>query len=124
MTNKEIESKYIQLLNLKEHSSIKFPGKVAYAIVRNYRTLIPIYQDIINVRQIILNKYGKPDENKGEGYYSFDTEENAKLAQKELQELDNVDTQFEIQKIKFSDIENMSLFIEEMDAIYFMLEDE
>lgn len=120
MKNKNIEANFVSLANMD--SATKFPTKVAYAIVRNGRLLEPIYNDIMLCRRNILEKYGKADKTK-EGYYNFETQDMANKAKQELEELGELDTEVTIHKIKFSDIEDLSLSLQEMDTLYFMLDE-
>lgn len=120
MKNKDIEVNFTNLVNM--NNATKFPTRVAYAIVRNGRMLEPIYNDIMLCRRNILEKYGKADETK-EGYYNFETQDIANKAKEALEELGEVETGVNIHKIKFSDIENLSLSLQEMDALYFMLDE-
>lgn len=122
MRNEEVELNFINLSNMANYVT-KFPSKVAYAIVRNRRILEPIYQDIILCKRNILEKYGRLDETKGAGYYDLGSEENVNKAKRELEEVDKIDTEVTINKISFSDIENLSLSLQEMDALYFMLDE-
>lgn len=125
MINKDIETNYVQLASLKDNNVIKFSSRVAFAIVRNIKILQPIYQDIITTRHAIVKKYGtlvSQDAERGD-YYDFGSEEKLEEVMQELKALDEVETSVDIQKIKFSDIEDINLSIEEMNALYFMLDE-
>lgn len=122
MLNRQIEEAFTQLQQLKSNTSIQFPSKVAYAIVRNLRVFEPICIDIITTKRQVLERNSRFDEESNS--YIFETKEARDAVQKELDELDNTETKVNVHYIKFSDIEPLSLSIDDMDALYFMIDEE
>lgn len=119
LTNKEIANIYPVLFELK-NSGKAFPVKVAYAIVRNLKTLRAIAEDIDSLRISILEKYGRLQE--GDNTYLI-LPENKDIAIKELNELDDVENDIKIYTIKLEQLDGYDLTVEEMEALDFMLED-
>lgn len=121
MKNKEIYSNYIQLLTLKENKKLRFPAKVSFAIIYNIKTFFPIVETYEWTKDEIINQYAVKDEIHP-GYYHI-KEGNQNKVQQELTDLDNLETEISIQRIKIQDIENLELSIQDMEALYFMLEE-
>ena len=62
-------------------------GKLGYACARNLRKLIDANKEYMEVRDKLLAKYGKPEE---QGRYSFEPEQAQKFME-ELQEYSNIE---------------------------------
>ena len=112
---------YDKLSGLMEKSVKDLPVKIAYPIVRNYRQLQSIMQDIQSMRQQIIDKYGKPSPDR-EGFY-IAKEGYEEQFKEEIEELDEVDNDIKICKIKFEDLEPLELSLQELDALYFMIDE-
>ncbi len=123
MKNREIMNFVENINKMREKEGISFPAKVAFAITRNMKKLLPIAEDCIQTRQEVIKKYGTPVEDKPDTYSI--SEENAEKVNKELDNLFNFEIyDIELNKIKLSDMENVSLTIEQMDALYPMIDEE
>ena len=122
MTNKQIYSLYDNLSFLMKDCTKNLPVKIAYPIVRNYKQFYDIMQDLQIMRQQIIDKYGKPSLEK-EGYY-IAKEGYEDQFKNEIQGLDEIDNDIKIYKIKFKDLEPLELSLQDLDALYFMIEDE
>lgn len=121
MINKEIMELYEGLNKVLSHQELRFPAKVSFSMMRNYRDLMPIVDDIALAKDGVLQTYGTPIEDKP-GYYHI-PRENGEKAQAELNALDNVKQDINILKISVSDLEGMELSLDEMNCLYGMLED-
>lgn len=120
MTNKEIMKTYESLMKMRDRSTTRFPARVSFAIARNIRTLEPIYEDIISSRLEVLKEYGDPTDTPGFFTPKIGKE---KVMNDELNAIDDTEvSNITLQGISFTDIENFDLSIEDMDAIYFMLD--
>lgn len=122
MTNKEIITSYEDLIDLRKSSTTRFPARVSFAIARNIRALKPIYEDIINIRMETLKEHGEPVA--GEVGYFSPKLGHEEIMKKELEAIDNTEAAVcALQRFSFKDIENLDLSISDMDALYFMLDE-
>lgn len=121
MKNNEIVQIYNGLTTLANDNTLHLPAKVAYAVVRNLKTITPIAQDIIKQKEKIGATYGKYVENGMGGAYFNIPEDKIPLATKELDDLLEMDTPFSPLQIKMESIENLELSIDAMQALYFMI---
>ena len=121
MTNKEIIQNYNNLSILRGHD-ISFPARVSFIITQNIRKLQPIFEDYENAKMIIARKYGYPAPGQP-GTYNI-PEERIEDAQKEIDELNDVDHDIKFLKIKLENIESLQLSIQDMEALYPMLEED
>lgn len=122
MLNKDLVQIYDNLYRLRECSDIRFPAKVSFCIMRNIKILLPTVEAFEFARTTILQTYGAPAEDKP-GFYKID-DDKIDAAMQELTNLENIDIKVEFQKIKLQDIESLNLSIQDMDALYPMLEEE
>lgn len=121
MKNSEIISCYEGLTNVRQAATRRLPARVAFAIIRNLKTLQPIVEDIQTTYNELLTKYADPVEGEDNRFKvkegcldPFNTEVSA---------LYDLDTEVPIVKIKFSDIENLDFTLNETEALYFMIDD-
>lgn len=119
MLNKDIISTFEGLQNLRQAANRRLPARTSFAIVRNSKILQPIVEDIQAAYNELIMKYAEPVE---EDKFRV-KQENMKDFTTELNSLYNLDTDIQIVKIKFADIENLELSLEEIEALYFMIED-
>lgn len=121
MKNSEVIKLYQGLNKLRE-SDKTFPVKVGFAIARNINKITPTVEDFEKARMDIIQANCTPSDD-GITYYA-DTQEKREYVNKELTDLSEVDNcDIKLHKIFLSDIENMSLSIEEIEALYLMIED-
>lgn len=121
MKNREIITIYDKLTALAKDNTLHLPAKVAYAIVHNLRTITPIAQDILEQKEKIGATYGKYVEDGTGGAYFHIPENKVEIANKELDDLLEMDTPFSPLQIKMESIENLELSIDAMQALYFMI---
>ena len=104
MKNKDILTWYNGLTTLRTAGTTRFSARVAFTVIHNLRTLQPIAEDIQASYGEILARYGTPLEEPDQ----FFIEDMASF-NKETKELDEVEVDFPITTIKFSDIEHLEL---------------
>lgn len=104
----KIKNKEIRILaeKMKEIEKKNFPVKISFAIARNQKTISDILQTLEEQRKKLCEKYAERDENG-----NIKTEDNAYVIQdtqelrREYQELLEIETEFELQKIEEADLE-------------------
>ena len=123
LANEKIYNLTQNLIEAFQDEKQKLPIKFNFIIQKNKKTLLNLSREIENSRINILSQYGKL--NKETNNYEF-TKENTDIANKELQDLLDIEQEVNIVKIKMKDIENsnVDLTVAQMDAIMFMIEDE
>ena len=122
MKNQDIMNCYEGLNSLRESSSTRFPARVSYAIIRNIKMLNSIIEDIQTAYNEIVTKYATPIENDPTRFKV--PEENITLLTEEMDKLYKMDTDVNLVKIKFSDIESLSLSLKETEALMAIAEEE
>lgn len=122
MTNKKIIEKYEQLKENFNDNSKYFPAKITFIIQKNISILKKLSEEIYFIRDNIIQHYGNPDFENNETYII--SEEYRDIAQKELDDLIEMEQEVHILKLKISDIENLEFTMNQMEAIMFMIEEE
>lgn len=122
MTNKKIIEKYEQLKENFNDNSKYFPAKITFIIQKNISILKKLSEEIYLIRDNIIQHYGSPDSENNETYMI--SEEYRDIAQKELDDLIEMEQEVLILKLKISDIENLEFTMNQMEAIMFMIEEE
>ena len=119
MLNQDILNNYEQLKTVCEKAVIKFPATVSFTIIHNLRKMQPIVEDIQATYDNLVLKYAdRIDSN------CFKVpEQNREAFNKEVNALYSIDTEIQISKIQFSDIKDLMISLQEMDALYFMIEE-
>lgn len=116
---------------IKSHESLNknfndntkyFPAKISFIITKNIKVLKSLAEEIYLMRDNIIYHYGKPDSEEDDTYII--SKENREIAQKELDDLIEMEQEVPILKLKFSDIENLEFTMNQMEAIMFMIEEE
>ena len=120
MTNKEVYDFYsaLQGVQVDQH----MPAKVAYAIIRNEHLTEPIVRSIDVARNGMIEKYCDPTPDE-QGRY-FVKEEFKEQFNKEIDELLAVENDIYLYMINLSDLEEVSLSLAEMRALYPMISEE
>lgn len=95
------------------------PAKISFALVRNTNALRIIVQDIEQVKYKIVSMYGVQDENNPEVFRI--KPKYIEIAEKELNELYETDTNVDLMQINLSDINGVQFTPAEMDALMFMI---
>ena len=120
LTNEQICDYYVALSKLK-NSKKSLPVKVSYAIIRNIKLLQSIVETVDAVRLDVLVKYGTPSTTQIGGY---DIQpENIKIVNEQLNDLGSTENEVSILTVKLSALDGYELTTEEMDALYFMIDE-
>lgn len=103
MTNKEIIQIYNGIAKLKEVNP-KLKVKTSYILAKDYKILQPLFDTIQNEQEKIFLKYG---EIKEEGIYV--PNEKIENLNQELNELDLIENEINIDKIKVDDFDEEAI---------------
>ena len=118
LTNKEILENTEKLAVLLQEG-IPLPAAISFSVVRNYKSLLPIAEDIENERLKIAQRYGKATE---DGTF-YIPEENRENAMQELNDLSNVTTSVPIVTFTLDKLSGYDISLKTMNILYFMVED-
>jgi len=121
MLNSDIIDIYEGLQKLREGASKPLPARISFAIIRNLKTLQPIVEAIQTTYSELLAKYADPIEGENNRFKVKDG--CLDILNQEMTNLYSLDTEVPLIKIKFSEIENLHFSLNEIDALYFMIED-
>lgn len=122
LKNKQIIENY-EFLQASFNNNVKyFPAKVSFIIMKNIKSFSTLAQEIYLMRDNIIKHYGMPNTNEDDTYVI--SKESREFAQKELDDLIELEQEVNILKLKFSDIENLEFTMNQMEAIMFMIEEE
>lgn len=116
-TNRELANTIIRLNDFKRESSKK-PVKLMYTINRNLDHLRNAIKPFEASRQEIVSKYYET--NKNGKLAAIDGKK--EIAESEMSELLDIETEVEISKIPLDMIESIEVSGDEFDAIDFMIE--
>lgn len=118
MTNREI-LEAVDGLGTILQDSVSIPASISYAIVRNFKMLFPISEDIYNERKKIIERYGEKTE---DDYYKI-PEEKMDAANQELNDLLNVNTSVPLVTFTLDNLSGYDIPIKTMNILYFMVQD-
>lgn len=121
MTNQEVLSTYNGLQKLK-NSAVTMPVYVVFTIVKNIKLLEPIAFAVEETRSLLLSKYATPSPDEPGVFIPLDGKTD--ILNKELNELSKVDNDIHLTPIELSQLSHMQLTIEEMEALYPMINGE
>ena len=119
-TNNQIYNYASQLMRSFTDSSLRLPARINFYIQKNKQTIIALGEEIDRARSEILIHYGTADE---QGMVHIPSDLIAQ-ANQELQDLFDIEQEVNILKFsieKFTD--DISLSMEQMEAIMFMIEE-
>lgn len=120
MTNNEIYGHAITLSEVFSDNTQKFPMKINFCLQKNKKTLINLGQDIEEARKQIFENYGTLSE---DGDHYMILSENIDVAQRELEDLLNLEQEVNICMIPAEGLTNdISLTAAQMEALMFMIE--
>ena len=122
MKNQDIINCYKGLAEMRKAPMRRLPGRTCFTIIKNMKTLEPIVESIEAAYNEIVLKYADPVDGETN---SFQVREGQKenLTQ-ELNELYNIDTEVNLTKIQLSEIAKCDCSINEMEALYLMIEED
>ena len=122
MKNREI----IEHINaLGNFTKDKLPTKLSFAVVKNFNKLKSVYKDYDESRALLVEKYAEKDD-KGETVRNENGTETFKEEclldwNKEVNELLDIDVEFDIHSVDFVIIENLQMSVIDIEAIEFMI---
>lgn len=120
MTNNEIYTTANQLVAAFNDDTQRLPIKINFYLQKNKKTLVALAQDIEAARMEIARSYGTLSEAKDQ--YIIPPE-NMEKAQKELNDLFDLEQDVPIDKISIDKIdEDLVLSAGQMDALMFMID--
>ncbi len=102
------------------NKDIYFPVKSSFYIYKNIDTIVEAAAYIDKCRKDILEKFGKSTDN---NTYQIGDKER-EFVQMELDDLSNLYQDLNITKIKLSDLKDISLTLNQIKAIAFMIEED
>lgn len=108
---------------LLEHmqGGLNLPVKINFYLQKNMNAIIELARGIEQSRSDILQKYGTLSED-GTSYHFED--DKIEVAQKELNDLFDLEQEVKIYMLKLDWFDNVELSSEQVSAIMFMIEDE
>jgi hypothetical protein len=102
-------------------SDIHYPIKANFYLQKNKNTMFTLAQEIEAARVEILKRNATVDETTGN--YTFKTDDDAKLAMKELEDLFNLEQDVALHLITLEAFGESTLTLAQMEALMFMIED-
>lgn len=118
LANKEILANTEGLATLLQEGA-PLPAVISFSVIRNYKNLLPIAEDIEHERLKIAQRYGKETE---DGTF-YIPEENRETAMQELNDLSNVTTSVPIMTFSLDKLSGYDIPLKTMNILYFMVED-
>lgn len=120
MTNNEIYTTANQLVAVFNDDTQRLPIKINFYLQKNKKTLVALAQDIEAARMEIAKSYGTLSE--AQDQYIIPPE-NMEKAQKELNDLFDLEQEVPVGKISIDKIdEDLVLSAGQMDALMFMID--
>ena len=120
LTNNEIYMYYNNLEHSFVHETRQMPAKIYFYILKNQKTLEKLVQEIEQGKMYIIDKYHIQFSGDGQLLASREDEQSAN---KELQELSNIQQDVNIYMLKLQDIEELEFTPQQMEALMFMIEE-
>lgn len=120
MTNGEIYTIAIGLMNNLKEDEIRFPAAVAYSIQKNKGSIGALAEEIEKSRVGVIQHYAS--EQDGDSFTI--APENIDDANRELTDLLNLVQEVKVYTFKIEDISEVQLTSAQMNAIMFMIEED
>ena len=121
MTNNEIYSIAMQLIEHISQANLCLPIKVNFYLQKNMSAILSIAEDLEQSRNEILNKYGTLNAETGE--YNFE-EDNITEANQELMDLFSLEQEVPIYEISLEAFGDLQLDTNQVKAISYMIKEE
>lgn len=118
LTNNQIFKLYESLNIIKENKQL--PIKVGFALLQNIKTIEPIYQSVITLRDNLAIENGDIDDKGKVTIYSDKIE----YVNQELMKLGLEETEVNLRMIKLKDIENINMSLEDLIGLEIIIEEE
>ena len=100
----------------KIHTSDKLTVLDAYRINRLVKQISELNQEYLELKNTLLQKFGKPDEEKGEGTYKIEPD-NIEEFSKELNDLLGIEHDLEIEKLPFPSKIDEGITVADIDVL-------
>ena len=121
LTNSFIYKYAEALYEIVNDETLKFTAKVNYAIQKNLRNLLVIYQELEQERIKVCQEYSTGlDE---EGVFLFEDKEKRVKAEQELNDLMTATQEVNIIKFDIDALGDIQLTTRQMDVLMFMIND-
>lgn len=121
MTNNEIYSTAMQLIEHISQANLCLPIKVNFYLQKNMSAMIKIAEDLEKSRNEILNKYGTLNAETGE--YNFEADK-IDEANQELADLFTLEQEVPIYEISLDAFGDLPLDTDQVKAISYMIKEE
>lgn len=123
LMNKDIMD-IIEGLGALIQDTAPLPANVSFAVIRNFKLLQPIAEDIYNERLKILERYSSSSVSGDDGtiYYNI-PEDKQKAANQELKDLLEVTTSVPLVTFTLDKLSGHDVPLKTMNVLYFMVED-
>ncbi len=121
MTNNEIYSIAMQLIEHISQANLCLPIKVNFYLQKNMAAILSIAEDLEKSRNEILNKYGTLNAETGE--YNFETDKITE-ANQELADLFSLEQEVPIYEISLDSFGDLPLDTNQVKAISYMIKEE
>ena len=118
LTNNQIFKLYESLNIFKENKQI--PIKVGFALLQNIKTIEPIYQSVITLRDNLAIENGDVND---QGIVSIYPDK-IEYVNQELSKLGLEETEVNLRMIKLKDIENLNMSLEDLIGLEIIIEEE
>ena len=120
LTNGEIYSIAINLINNFSENEIRMPAAIAYSLQKNKEAISSLAEEIEKSRIDVIKHYAS--EQDGDNFTI--PPENVEEANKELSDLLSIVQEVKVYTFKIDDISDMQLTSSQMNAIMFMIDEE
>lgn len=117
MKNKDIYDLYEGLYEISQDKELKFDIQTSFILAKDKRILEPIYNAIIEARQVALEKYGEPLES---GEWRI-PKKNIKDFTKEWNDFMETDSFVSLQGITLEDIKSEKIGIDLMEKLLILI---
>ena len=117
-TNKEIYEKAVEIVTAFSNETKYIPVKLNFAIQKNLLTFSNLREEIEKNRIHIAETHGELNQEKN--HYDIKKEYIEKVNQ-ELEDLFSIEQEVDVKTCSLSQIENIDLTMEQMQAIMFMI---
>lgn len=122
MSNAEIYSYAIGLINNFKDDDTYLPAAVAFSIQKNKAAISSIAEDIEKNRMKIIQHYGTPSEDNVENYMI--APESIEIVNKELEDLLSIEQDMKIYTFDIGALADVKLTTAQIQAIMFMIQED
>lgn len=119
MKNIDISNNFANMEQAFSNCQTYFPAKIGFKIQKNIQNLYILVKEIDAAKELIGKHYGTKKE---QGYLI--NQDKMEEAQKELNDLMDVDQNVDLLYLKLSEIENISFTLDQIKALSFMIVNE